>query len=45
MKILLLAMLFAAIFLMAHFDAPAPLRLPKAMRMGRLLAPSRAPRI
>ena len=43
MKILLVAMLFGIILLMARFDAPAPLRLPKAMRMRRLLRPT-APR-
>ncbi len=43
MKILLVAMLFGIILLMARFDAPTPLRLPKAMRMRRLLPSNRAP--
>jgi hypothetical protein len=43
MKIILLAILFGIILLMAHFDGPAPLRLPKAIRMRRLLPASPAP--
>jgi hypothetical protein len=43
MKILLLAMLYGIILLMDHSDGSAPLRLPKAMRMRRLLPSSRAP--
>ncbi len=43
MKILLLATLLGSILFMANFDGRALLRLPKAIRMRRLLTSSRAP--
>jgi hypothetical protein len=43
MKILLLALFFGIILPMAHFDGPAPLRLPKAMRKQRLLPSNHTP--